>query len=59
LETAPNYLALPNVVCVGGSWMLRPEAIAAHDWEAVTAASKQAARLHSDSIRGSPLRCCV
>ena len=55
LETAPNYLALPNVVCVGGSWMLRPEAIAAHDWEAVTAASKQAARLRK--CNGKPGRC--
>jgi hypothetical protein len=43
-----NYLALPNVICVGGSWMLRPQAIAAHDWEAVTAASKQAASLKQD-----------
>lgn len=47
LQTAPNYLALPNVICVGGSWMLRSEAIAAHDWEAVTTASRQAARLRS------------
>lgn len=47
LQTAPNYLALPNVICVGGSWMLEPEAIAARDWEAVTATSKQAARLRS------------
>lgn len=21
-DTAPNYLALPNVICVGGSWMI-------------------------------------
>ena len=55
METAPNYLALPNVVCVGGSWMLRPEAIAAHDWEAVTVASKQAARLRK--CNGKPGRC--
>ena len=45
LESAPNYLTLPNVICVGGSWMLRPEAIAMHDWAAVTAASERAARL--------------
>jgi len=26
-ETAPDYLALPNVACVGGSWMARPRAL--------------------------------
>jgi 2-dehydro-3-deoxyphosphogluconate aldolase / (4S)-4-hydroxy-2-oxoglutarate aldolase len=45
LESAPSYLALPNVICVGGSWMLKPETIAAHDWAAVTAASMRAAQL--------------
>ncbi|MCP3476832.1 bifunctional 4-hydroxy-2-oxoglutarate aldolase/2-dehydro-3-deoxy-phosphogluconate aldolase [Bradyrhizobium sp. CCGUVB1N3] len=54
-ETAPNYLALPNVICVGGSWMLRPQAIAARDWEAVTAASKQAAGLHKIKRQAGPL----
>lgn len=32
---AATYLALPNVSCVGGSWMLDPAAIAAGDWAAV------------------------
>ena len=45
LESAPSYLALPNVICVGGSWMLKPEVIAARDWAAVTAASQRAAQL--------------
>jgi 2-dehydro-3-deoxyphosphogluconate aldolase/(4S)-4-hydroxy-2-oxoglutarate aldolase len=45
LDSAPSYLALPNVICVGGSWMLKPEIIAARDWGAVTAASKRAAQL--------------
>ena len=45
--TAPDYLALPNVICIGGTWMLRPEVIAARDWEAVTAVSRQAARLRA------------
>lgn len=30
--TAPAYLALPNVACVGGSWLLPPDALAAKDW---------------------------
>jgi 2-dehydro-3-deoxyphosphogluconate aldolase/(4S)-4-hydroxy-2-oxoglutarate aldolase len=55
LETAPNYLALPNVICVGGSWMLRSELIAADDWGAVTAASKQAARLQKIRRHAGPL----
>ncbi|MGY8664302.1 bifunctional 4-hydroxy-2-oxoglutarate aldolase/2-dehydro-3-deoxy-phosphogluconate aldolase [Bradyrhizobium sp. UFLA05-109] len=54
-ETAPNYFALPNVICVGGSWMLSPEAIAARDWEAVTAASKQAAGLQKMKRQVGPL----
>ncbi len=45
LERAPAYLALPNVICVGGSWMLKPEAIARRDWAAVAAASRLAAQL--------------
>ena len=47
LESAPSYLALPNVICVGGSWMLKPEVIAARDWAAVTAASQRAAQLRN------------
>lgn len=37
-----NYLAQPNVLCVGGSWMVPPEALAAGDWGAIT---RRAARL--------------
>ncbi|GGL67330.1 ketohydroxyglutarate aldolase [Streptomyces fumigatiscleroticus] len=42
---APEYLALPNVGCVGGSWMLPPEAIAARDWGRVEALAREAAAL--------------
>jgi 2-dehydro-3-deoxyphosphogluconate aldolase / (4S)-4-hydroxy-2-oxoglutarate aldolase len=31
-ETAPAYLALPNVACVGGSWVAPKDAVAAGDW---------------------------
>ncbi|WP_411358291.1 bifunctional 4-hydroxy-2-oxoglutarate aldolase/2-dehydro-3-deoxy-phosphogluconate aldolase [Pseudidiomarina salilacus] len=37
-----EYLALPNVRCVGGSWILPKAAIDAGDWAAVTAAAKAA-----------------
>jgi 2-dehydro-3-deoxyphosphogluconate aldolase / (4S)-4-hydroxy-2-oxoglutarate aldolase len=34
-ETAPAYLALGNVACVGGSWVAPKEAVAAGDWSKV------------------------
>lgn len=34
--SAPAYLALPNVLCVGGSWLAPPELVAAGDFSAVT-----------------------
>jgi len=33
---APDYLALPNVACVGGSWIATGAMITAGDWDAVT-----------------------
>jgi 2-dehydro-3-deoxyphosphogluconate aldolase/(4S)-4-hydroxy-2-oxoglutarate aldolase len=45
LESAPRYLKLPNVICVGGSWMVNRATIAAADWPAITEAAKQAAAL--------------
>ena len=36
LQNAPEFLALPNVVCVGGSWLVPPSALAAQDWASVT-----------------------
>lgn len=44
-ESAPRYLKLPNVICVGGSWMVKRSAIEAKDWNAITQAAKQAAKL--------------
>lgn len=34
---APEYLVLPNVACVGGSWLTPKAAVAAGDWAAITA----------------------
>jgi 2-dehydro-3-deoxyphosphogluconate aldolase/(4S)-4-hydroxy-2-oxoglutarate aldolase len=45
LESAPRYLKLPNVICVGGSWMVNRKTIAAADWSAITEAATQAAGL--------------
>ncbi len=36
LQNAPEFLALPNVVCVGGSWIVPVEAMLAGDWARIT-----------------------
>ncbi len=37
-----DYLALPNVQCVGGSWVAPDEAIDAGDWDKITQLAKDA-----------------
>ncbi|HWK43954.1 MAG TPA: bifunctional 4-hydroxy-2-oxoglutarate aldolase/2-dehydro-3-deoxy-phosphogluconate aldolase [Stellaceae bacterium] len=44
-ENARDYLALPNVPVVGGSWMAPRDLIVAKDWAAITARAKIAAGL--------------
>ena len=36
LQNAPEFLALPNVVCVGGSWIVPVDAMKAGDWGRIT-----------------------
>ncbi|MEU9985452.1 bifunctional 4-hydroxy-2-oxoglutarate aldolase/2-dehydro-3-deoxy-phosphogluconate aldolase [Streptomyces sp. NPDC048045] len=43
--TAPEYLSLPNVGCVGGSWMAPADAVAAGDWARVEELARGAAGL--------------
>ena len=45
LENAPDYLALPNVICVGGSWVAPADAVRDGDWDRIPALAKQAAAL--------------
>jgi 2-dehydro-3-deoxyphosphogluconate aldolase / (4S)-4-hydroxy-2-oxoglutarate aldolase len=45
LAKAPDYLKLPNVPCIGGSWMLPKAAMAAGDYAAVEALAREAAGL--------------
>ncbi len=45
--TAASYLSLPNVGCVGGSWLTPTDALAACDWDRVTALAAEAARTGS------------
>ena len=46
-ENAPQFLALPNVRCVGGSWLVPADALAAGDWARITALAAQAKGLRS------------
>jgi 2-dehydro-3-deoxyphosphogluconate aldolase/(4S)-4-hydroxy-2-oxoglutarate aldolase len=43
--TAASYLALPNVGCVGGSWLTPADALASGDWGRVTELARAAAAL--------------
>lgn len=42
---APAYLALPNVACVGGSWLAPAALIAKQDWAAIEQLARAAAAL--------------
>ena len=44
-ETAPAYLALANVACVGGSWVAPKDAVAAGDWARIERLAAAAAAL--------------
>jgi 2-dehydro-3-deoxyphosphogluconate aldolase/(4S)-4-hydroxy-2-oxoglutarate aldolase len=44
-EKAPAYLALTNVLCVGGSWIAPADRIKAGDWATIEAAAKAAMSL--------------
>lgn len=43
--SAPAWLALPNVACVGGSWMAPREAVQAGDWATIRRLAEEAAAL--------------
>jgi 2-dehydro-3-deoxyphosphogluconate aldolase / (4S)-4-hydroxy-2-oxoglutarate aldolase len=47
LAKAMTYLALPNVVCVGGSWVMPPDAIEAKDWKRIEGLAREAAALRA------------
>lgn len=46
-ETAPQYLALPNVRVVGGSWLTPAEALRDGDWARITQLARAAAALRA------------
>ncbi|MBL8345583.1 MAG: bifunctional 4-hydroxy-2-oxoglutarate aldolase/2-dehydro-3-deoxy-phosphogluconate aldolase [Rubrivivax sp.] len=45
VETAPQYLALPNVRVVGGSWLTPADALRAGDWSRITQLARAASAL--------------
>ncbi|GAA4419509.1 bifunctional 4-hydroxy-2-oxoglutarate aldolase/2-dehydro-3-deoxy-phosphogluconate aldolase [Acidovorax lacteus] len=47
VATAPDYLALPNVRCVGGSWLTPAPALAQRDWARITELARAAQALRS------------
>jgi Entner-Doudoroff aldolase len=46
LASAPDFLALPNVICVGGSWLTPANLLASGDWPAIELLAREAAGLH-------------
>lgn len=44
---ASAYLALPNVLCVGGGWLAPDALIAERDWPRITALAQEASALRS------------
>jgi 2-dehydro-3-deoxyphosphogluconate aldolase/(4S)-4-hydroxy-2-oxoglutarate aldolase len=51
--TAADYLALPNVACVGGSWVAPQAMQSSGDWSGIEALARDAASLRRPS---APLR---
>jgi 2-dehydro-3-deoxyphosphogluconate aldolase/(4S)-4-hydroxy-2-oxoglutarate aldolase len=43
--SAPGFLALPNVACVGGSWLTPADKVRTGDWAAITELARAAAAL--------------
>ena len=47
LINAPEFLALPNVACVGASWLVPTDALAAGDWARITRLARDSQALRS------------
>ncbi len=45
LENAPEFLALPNVMCVGGSWLAPDALVKARDWDEIGRRAREASKL--------------
>jgi len=45
VESAPNFLALPNVVVCGGTWLTPSDAVERKDWAHITKLAKEASAI--------------
>ena len=45
VQTAPDFLALPNVPVCGGSWLTPKEALESGDWQRITQLAQEASAL--------------
>jgi 2-dehydro-3-deoxyphosphogluconate aldolase/(4S)-4-hydroxy-2-oxoglutarate aldolase len=48
---AAEFLALKNVICVGGSWLAPPPLVEACDWDAIRSLAKQASALRASGAK--------
>ncbi|CAM3000703.1 bifunctional 4-hydroxy-2-oxoglutarate aldolase/2-dehydro-3-deoxy-phosphogluconate aldolase [Saccharomonospora xinjiangensis] len=48
-SSAPRYLALPNVACVGGSWLTPKDALATRDYARIETLAKEASSLRTEA----------
>jgi 2-dehydro-3-deoxyphosphogluconate aldolase/(4S)-4-hydroxy-2-oxoglutarate aldolase len=48
LSSAPDFLALPNVACVGGSWLTPKDKLKAGDWAGIELLAREAAVLRTN-----------
>jgi 2-dehydro-3-deoxyphosphogluconate aldolase/(4S)-4-hydroxy-2-oxoglutarate aldolase len=42
---AAEFLSLPNVACVGGSWLVPADALAQGDWARIEALAREASQI--------------
>lgn len=47
LATAPDFLSLPNVICVGGSWLTPADKLRNGDWAGIEQLAREAAALRT------------
>ncbi|MFI8853444.1 bifunctional 4-hydroxy-2-oxoglutarate aldolase/2-dehydro-3-deoxy-phosphogluconate aldolase [Streptomyces sp. 891-h] len=52
---AADYLALPNVACVGGTWMLPTDALASKDWDRIRSLAADAATRRNQPAKRGPI----
>ena len=53
LQNAHEFLALPNVVCVGGSWLVPADALARCDWTLITRLAAETLALKKSARAGT------